>query len=148
MSRQVSSTSAQQAPLDQGRHAGIGPKSEDTSMLEIIIIVGTQTHSGKVSAVTQRMAAMNFAMCQNVEQILSQIQYGNEYGQLSWVVNFMVSFIFSVYALFWAFAYANRRKLVRGVRCRPQKAHFLAQNGPKCVPPKLENDILIFYICL
>ena len=90
----MSSTSALQAPPDQGRHAGIGPKSEDKSTLEITITVGTQTHSGKVSAVTQRMAAMNFAMCQNVEQILSQIQYGNEHGQLKMGCQFHGLFYF------------------------------------------------------
>ena len=66
-------TLALQAPPNQGRNAGIGPKSEDKSTLEITITVGTQTHSGKVWAASLMIKAVNYVMCLNVK---SQIGYG------------------------------------------------------------------------
>ena len=66
-------TLALQAPPNLGRNAGIGPKSEDKSTLEITITVGTQTHSGKVWAALLMIEAVNYVMCLNVK---SQIGYG------------------------------------------------------------------------
>ena len=66
---QVSSTEAGQEGQDQESFAGTGRPSQAKRTLEITTTAETQTHSGKVQAVTLRTAAMSLATCQYVEPI-------------------------------------------------------------------------------
>ena len=65
----MSSTEAGQVRQDQGKGVRTGRQSEARKTLEITTTAETQTHSGKVLAVTQQTVAMSFAMCQRVEPI-------------------------------------------------------------------------------
>ena len=65
----MSSTEGGQEGQDQERCAGTGRPSQAKRTLEVTTTAETQTHSGKVLAVTQQTVAMSFAMCQRVEPI-------------------------------------------------------------------------------
>ena len=65
----MSSTEAGQVRQDQEKGVRTGIQSEAKKTLEVTTTAETQTHSGKVLAVTQQTEVMSFAMCQYVEPI-------------------------------------------------------------------------------